>query len=358
MKPASEKNINPSHANGSPRDPFFRILCVEDNPMFQQMLKIALRIYGFEVIAASHGVDALMQYKAHEGQFGALHVFQHGATLAKERGFIVCRAQDKSERKLPHEDLRAVIIAARGVTLTSNFVSAVLETDGIILHCNESYQPCGVTAPLERVIDHRAFLNQTSRPSGSTSESGNVFFAVKLSISSVFWSTRNFAVRIWSLRSSPVISMRATAPSVTGSSIFLLIAGTSTRRDRKENTAPNQMLNYGYTVLAALCHRSLIVHGLTTALGVQHATRYRSTPLVFDLMEPFRPVVDMMLAEFMIEPEINMRAWSKKVGTDLRERRVSHDRHPQAMDAIDASANSLARSYSRMTVDPFWVPEL
>jgi CheY-like chemotaxis protein len=52
--------------------PFFRLLCVEDNPMFQQMLKIALGIYGFEVITASHGIDALMQYKAHGGQFGAI----------------------------------------------------------------------------------------------------------------------------------------------------------------------------------------------------------------------------------------------------------------------------------------------
>ena len=258
--------------------------------------------------------------------YHVLHVFQHGATLAKERGFIVCRAQDKSERKLPHEDLRAVIIAARGVTLTSNFVSAVLETDGIILHCNESYQPCGVTAPLERVIDQRAFLNQTSRPKrlneriwqrilrGKTVNQQRVLEHkelrsphLELALRSGNIDEGNCAKRYWQL-------------------YFPAIGWTSTKRDRKENTAPNQLLNDGYTVLAALCHRSLIVHGLTTALGVQHATRYRSTPLVFDLMEPFRPVVDMMLAEFMTEPDINMRAWSKKVGTDLRERRVSHDR--------------------------------
>ena len=28
------------------------------------------------------------------------------------------------------------------------------------------------------------------------------------------------------------------------------------------------------------------------------------------------------------------------------------------MDAIDASANSLARAYEEMSVQPFWVPEL
>jgi CheY-like chemotaxis protein len=46
-----------------------RLLCVDDDPMFQRMLKIALGKYGFEVITASHGVEALMQYKIHDGQF-------------------------------------------------------------------------------------------------------------------------------------------------------------------------------------------------------------------------------------------------------------------------------------------------
>jgi two-component system cell cycle sensor histidine kinase/response regulator CckA len=56
----------------SPDDPFFRILCVEDNPSLQGALKMGLRKYGFDVITASHGIDALLQYKAHGGTFGAI----------------------------------------------------------------------------------------------------------------------------------------------------------------------------------------------------------------------------------------------------------------------------------------------
>ncbi len=291
--------------------------------------------------------------------FHVLHVFQHGATLAKEQGFIVCRAQDKSERRMPHEDMRAVIIAARGVTLTSNFISAVLETDGIILHCNESYQPCGVTAPLERVIDQRAFLHQVSQPKrlnerlwqrmlrGKTRNQQRVLERkevrsphLELALKTGAIDEGNCARRYWQL-------------------YFPAIGWSATRRDRKEDTAPNQMLNYGYTVLAALCHRSLIIHGLTPSLGVKHMPRYRSTPLVFDLMESFRPMVDMMLAEFMAEPDFSMKAWAKKVGTELRERRMAHARYSlKLMDAIDASASSLARSYAEKAVEPFWVPEL
>jgi hypothetical protein len=43
--------------------------------------------------------------------------------------------------------IRAVIIAARGVTRSSNFLSGRLETDAIALHGDERYQPCGCARP-------------------------------------------------------------------------------------------------------------------------------------------------------------------------------------------------------------------
>ena len=89
-----------------------------------------------------------------------LHIFQHGCVLGRDRGSIVCKVDGQPSRSLPFEDVRAVIIAARGVTITSNFLSALLENDAIILHCDERYQPCGVTAPLSRVVDLQVFEHQ------------------------------------------------------------------------------------------------------------------------------------------------------------------------------------------------------
>lgn len=51
---------------------FFRVLCVDDNVQMLTVLKIGLGLYGFEVTTASHGIDALMQYKAHLGDFSAV----------------------------------------------------------------------------------------------------------------------------------------------------------------------------------------------------------------------------------------------------------------------------------------------
>ena len=76
-------------------------------------------------------------------------------------------------------------------------------------------------------------------------------------------------------------------------------------------------------------------------------------------MEAFRPVVDMMLAEFMEQADMSMKAWARKVGTGLRENRMEHGRYSlKLMDAIDASASSLARSYAKLASDTFWLPEM
>jgi CheY-like chemotaxis protein len=59
-------------AQVSKDDHFFRILCVDDNPSLLRALKMGLEAYGFEVVTASQGMDALIQYKTHGGDFGAI----------------------------------------------------------------------------------------------------------------------------------------------------------------------------------------------------------------------------------------------------------------------------------------------
>ena len=59
------------------------------------------------------------------------------------------------------DDVRAVIIAARGVTISSNFLSSLLETDAIALHriCFEPHNPhpvCDHLLPFPRAKDCEA----------------------------------------------------------------------------------------------------------------------------------------------------------------------------------------------------------
>lgn len=291
--------------------------------------------------------------------YHVLHVLQPACSLTKDCGFIVCRGQDKVERRLPYEDLRAIIIAARGVNLSSSFVSAILETNAVILHCNDAYQPVGITTALPRVVDTSAFLRQASRPPALNGRLWKTLLRGKTLNQQRVLQHHNRPSSHLALALNTGKIDEGNCARCYWQLYFPAIGWASTKRERKEDNPPNKMLNYGYAVLSALCHRSLIIHGLSPQLGVQHVTRYKADPLVYDLMEPFRPIVDLMLAEFMVGNDISLRAWARKIGAELRDRRVHHERYSlKLMDAIDISASSLARSYAENSSKPFWVPTL
>lgn len=67
--------------------------------------------------------------------------------------------------------------------------------------------------------------------------------------------------------------------------------GSHFKRER-EGESPNNLLNYGYSILRAAVARALIGSGLYPAFGIFHRNRYNSFPLADDIMEPYRPFVD------------------------------------------------------------------
>lgn len=75
--------------------------------------------------------------------------------------------------------------------------------------------------------------------------------------------------------------------------------------------SPNDMLNYGYTVLRAAVARSLSGSGLLPGIGVFHRNRYNSFPLADDVMEPYRPFVDEIVFHLHANGENSLTKYSK-----------------------------------------------
>lgn len=71
-------------------------------------------------------------------------------------------------------------------------------------------------------------------------------------------------------------------------------------RDRAKGGL-NNLLNYGYAVLLSTVLQKLFGVGLDPTFGVAHVARERSTPLAYDLMEPFRPCVDWRVVQWVKE---------------------------------------------------------
>lgn len=70
--------------------------------------------------------------------------------------------------------------------------------------------------------------------------------------------------------------------------------GKDFRRDRNL-PGENQLLNYGYGVVRAIVGRSVCAAGLHPSISLHHRHRGNAYALVDDLIEPFRPIVDLIV---------------------------------------------------------------
>lgn len=64
----------------------------------------------------------------------------------------------------------------------------------------------------------------------------------------------------------------------------------------------NSGLNYGYAIIRGYIARVCVGYGLNTQIGIHHKNEYNRFNLVDDLMEPIRPIVDIV-AYKMLEKE-------------------------------------------------------
>lgn len=80
----------------------------------------------------------------------------------------------------------------------------------------------------------------------------------------------------------------------------------------REGAEPNNLLNYGYTLLRAAVARSLMGSGLLPALGIFHRNRYNAFPLADDIMEPYRPYVDEIVYGMYINGMTELDKYAKE----------------------------------------------
>lgn len=93
---------------------------------------------------------------------------------------------------------------------------------------------------------------------------------------------------------------------------FNLLMGTSFSRGN-EDILLNSGLDYGYAVLRGFIARVCVGYGLNTQIGIHHKNEYNRFNLVDDLMEPLRPIVDMVAYNSMKDEEYFTREHRRKL---------------------------------------------
>lgn len=119
---------------------------------------------------------------------------------------------------------------------------------------------------------------------------------------------------------------------------FNSLFGKGFSRDNKEDPI-NAQLNYGYGILLSIVCREVIKNGYITQLGIHHDNMFNDFNLACDLMEPFRPFIDLIVLG-LNHSEFNTVIKREILGF-LSRKIIINDREQYVINAIEIYVKSI-----------------
>ncbi|MDL2323517.1 type II CRISPR-associated endonuclease Cas1, partial [Bacteroidales bacterium OttesenSCG-928-A17] len=257
-----------------------------------------------------------------------------------------------SIRTIPIEDIGVLILDNKQITITHGLLEALLQNNCAVITCGSNRMPIGLQLPLEgNNTQSERFRAQIEASLPLKKQLWQQTIQAKiLNQAYVLKKTRNETVKnmeAWAkdVKSGDSDNLEGRAAAYYWANMFPDIEGF--RRGREE-VPPNNLLNYGYAILRAVVARALVASGLLPTLGIHHHNRYNAYCLADDIMEPYRPFVDKLVAEVTDSGE-NIDELSKDIKIKLLNIPVldvviNGQRSPLMVAASQTTA-SLARCY-------------
>ena len=217
--------------------------------------------------------------------------------LFVNRGFMVVRDTEGERKELgqvPLDDIAAVIANAHGITYTNNLLVALAERGAPFVLCAANHNAVGMLLTLDghHVQAHRieAQIN-ASQPTHK-----RLWAAVVKSK----LEQQAAALEATGAPTAPLTALVRKVKSGDPDNVegqgarryWGLLFGSEFRRNQ-DGDGINALLNYGYTVVRSATARAVVAAGLHPSIGLHHSNDGNAIRLVDDLMEPFRPIIDL-----------------------------------------------------------------
>ena len=261
---------------------------------------------------------------------------------------------------MPLEDIRGVIIATEGVTLTNTLVCELLEQGAFILHCDKKYQPVGLTEPLPQTINRDLSRSQACcEPKLRTMIWKKLLHGKLINQIAVLRIMKAPYSYLEKYLEQEKINESACA-RYYWRRYFNQIGYKQLTRRHDNDHPTNQMLNYAYAVLGAICHRSIVGHGMSPLFGVHHSANFHGHPFVYDVIEPLRPVVDYHLYMFheSTDYEKTPENWVKHA-RQCWDYKITHAQGTlRLVDAVDLFVQSIAKAFIHRDGEKIWIPQV
>lgn len=208
--------------------------------------------------------------------------------------------------KVPLEDIECIAIDSMQISMNSYLLSRLSEYAITLYVTDKKHHPCGTFLPLLRHSRHLSVLkNQLEMTLPNKKKLWKQIVCQKIENQATVLKLcgidewKSIDVLKSMVKSGDPDNMEA----VAASKYFKLLFGKN--YTRTQDNFINPKLNYGYSILRSTISKYLVVYGYEPSLGIFHKSNLNSFNLSDDIIEPFRPIVDLYVKKFALEDEID-----------------------------------------------------
>lgn len=226
------------------------------------------------------------------------------ARLSVQREQLVIEQAEKFT--VPLEDISALLIESQQVQLTVHAAAALAERGVTVLFCDEKHLPCAQLLPINQYCRQRKMLMaqcSMGKPLKKQLWQQIVVQKIRNQARCLRFCGREGWEELHRLSDHVLSDDSDNREAVAAALYFPALFGEGFSRG--DDDPRNAALNYGYAILRGSIARNLVVHGLEPCVGLHHRSELNNFNLADDLIEPFRPVVDLYVAQnFSEEDEV------------------------------------------------------
>ena len=276
-----------------------------------------------------------------------IEIASDGRHLARHRGFMTVSERGAEIGRVPLDDIGVLLCNARGLTYSNGLMAELARRGVAVVLCGERFLPTAWLMPMEgNHAQSQRMRLQTEAPKPLRKRAWQAAVRAKIrqqaaALELVNGDDGGLKALARKVRSGDPDNVEARAARRYWPALF----GADFRRDRY-GEMPNPLLNYGYAVLRAATARAIASAGLHPSLGIHHRSRTNTMPLADDLMEPFRPMVDVAAHRLMREGADEVSPDAKRALAGVLAMDMKTDRGTTPLQTcVERAAQSLAQSF-------------
>lgn len=278
--------------------------------------------------------------------------FGNPAYLKTANEQLVIEMHDSGETKTaPIEDIGLLILDHQQITITQALIAKLLANNTAVVTCDHTHHPTGMLLNLDgNSLQSLKYQAQVEASLPLKKQLWQQTVTVKIqnqaSLLAIQREENKYLMNLSTVvKSGDPDNCEAQAAAYYWKHIFPPFL--EFRRERY-GPPPNNLLNYGYAILRAIVARSLVASGLLPTLGIHHRNQYNAYCLADDIMEPYRPYVDLVVCQIIrgngkfLEMTPNMK--KALLGIPAMDVRIDDQKSP-LMNAVQRTTASLAKCF-------------